>query len=146
MTTQEMLDTLLYSFRSDGNTEIVGSPRQVPHGGMAVDVREYKGRFYHIQCYQVYGTNEVLTNAESILLDENMSLDLKSRYITTMRFGSKGKQFAGISSIKALPLENECIEHMRLLEKITKRSGYFSNYAMMNEDARFMFLSDIKEY
>ena len=85
MTTEEMLDIMLYSLRMDENAEVAGSPRPVPHGGMAVDVREYRGKFYNICCYQVYGTGEVLENAEAILLDENMSVQLGSRYMTAMR-------------------------------------------------------------
>ena len=145
MTTEEMLDIMLYSLRMDENAEVAGSPRPVPHGGMAVDVRDYRGKFYNICCYQVYGTGEVLENAEAILLDENMSVQLGSRYMTAMRFGSKGKRLSGISSIKAFPMEEECMTHMRELEEKTKNLGYFSNYVMMNEDGYFRFLSDIKE-
>ena len=105
MTTEEMLDILLYSFRTESNLEIVGSPRPVPHGGMAVDLREYLGKFFNIRCYQVYGTNEVLMDAEAILLDENWRVELGSRYMTAMRFGSKGKRFSSIASIKAFPME-----------------------------------------
>lgn len=146
MTTQEMLDTLMYSIRSDGSSEVVGSPRQIPHGGMAVDVREYNGRFFSIRCYQVYGTNEVLTSAEAILLDENLSVELKSRYMIAMRFGARVNRLSSVASIKALPMEDECIAHMRSLEEKTKHFGYFSNYVMMNEDAQFMLMSDVKKY
>ena len=146
MTTQEMLDTLMYSIRSDGNAEIVGSPRPVPHGGMAVDVREYNGKFFVVQCYQVYGTSEVLASAEAILMDENLSVDVKSRYMTVMRFGAKGKRLAGVASIKAFPMEEDCIGHMRSLEQKTKHFGYFSNYALMDEEGQFLFMSDVKKY
>jgi len=146
MTTEEMLDILLYSFRMESDMEIVGSPRPGPHGGMAVDLREYHGKFFSIRCYQVYGTSEVLADAEAILLDENLCVQLGSRYMTAMRFGSKGKRMSGIASIKAFPMEDDCITHMRSLEEKTRHFGYFSNYVMMNEDGLFRFLSDIKQY
>ena len=147
MTTEEMLDIMLYSLRMDENAEVAGSPRPVPHGGMAVDVREYHdGKFYSIHCYQVYGTSEVLTDAEAILLDENLRVEPGSRYMTAMRFGSKGKRLSSVASIKAFPMEEECMSHMRALEKKTRHFGYFSNYVMMNEDGLFRFLSDIKQY
>ena len=146
MTTEEMLDTLLYSLRMDGDVEIVESPRPVPHGGMAVDVREYQGKFfYKIRCYQVYGTSEVLENAEAILQDENICVELGSSYLKKMRFYSRGRIVSGIASIKAFPMEEECMTHMRELEEKTRNLGYFSNYVMMNEDGYFRFLSDIKE-
>ena len=147
MTTEEMLDTLLYSLRMDGDVEIVESPRPVPHGGMAVDVREYQGKFfYKIRCYQVYGTSEVLENAEAILQDENICVELGSRYLKKMRFYSRGRIVSGIASIKAFPMEEECIGHMRSLEQKTKHFGYFSNYALMDEEGQFLFMSDVKKY
>ena len=72
MTTQEVFDNLEKSLTGKANVDIVGQPHTVPHGGIAIDARICNGNNYSINCFETYGTDELLSDLESILTKENV--------------------------------------------------------------------------
>ena len=131
MTSNEMLKIFSEQLHREPDILIVGTPRSVPHGGIALDTRIYEDDYYEIICFQLYGTADVLSSAHLILKDENLSLDPESEYVTELE-DCWGKELAGIGSVKVFPLEKICKNHMGNLEKQRRGPGYFGGYAFMD--------------
>jgi hypothetical protein len=144
MTTQEMLEIILNKLKNDPKAEIVGTPRDVPHGGIAVDVRQCMDKKFQAVTYQVYGKAEVLAETEAILQDINLSAEPKSKFILAMNFGSKGRRLSGIASVKLFPNDEECRQHLLNMKSKIMRMGYFANFLLLNKDGGCEMINDLQ--
>lgn len=144
MTTQEMLEIVLNKIKNDPNAETVGNPRNVPHGGIALDIRQCTKNKFQAVCYQVYGKSEVLAETEAILQDINLNAEPKSKFILAMNLGAKGKRLSGITSVKLFPDDEECRQHLLNMQSKIMRMGYFANFLLLNKDGRCEMINDLQ--
>ena len=134
MKTRKMMKHLMEELASIENVEIVGRPRNVPHGGMAADVRNNFENSFAINCFQVYGTDEVLSHAELILRDKNYSKSLNSPYMRRMREGCEKKLLIITLPIIVVPMEDDCINRMRTLENKRNQLFFLRNMLTISEE------------
>jgi hypothetical protein len=137
MTSQEMLQIILAQFESNIDSEIVGEPRLVPHGGIAIDTRSYKRRTFSIACYQFYGTEDTLDSALEILKDHNVDLTLGGDYVQSMSKNVLGRKIDQLSTVKVFPMEDPCVGYLAAIEKTKPKLDYSANYVFMNPDGLF---------
>lgn len=145
MTTQEMFDVLMKGLTARESVEIIGKPHKVPHGGIAIDARKYVDNFYSINCIQVYGTEELLADAESILTEEYVSFAPKSAYMKAMKKGMYRKSMLYAAAVRVVPLEEECV--MCLLELAGDKAylGAFLFLRFLKENGQLLSIWDIKD-
>ena len=145
MTTQEVFDNLVESLTGRDQIEIIGQPHAVPHGGIAIDARVCKGNNYSINHYETYGTDELLSDLESILTEENVSLAAKSDYMKMMKAGMhrKSMMYAGI--VRVVPLEPECVAKLLPLAENMDHLGAFLFLRLMKDNGQLFTIWDVKE-
>jgi hypothetical protein len=137
MTSQEMIQIGLADLASDEDSELIGEPRSVPHGGIAIDSRTYERRTFSIRCFQYYGTEETLNNALEILKDHNVDFFPDSDYVASMSNNVFGRKLSTIAGAKVFPMEDSCMELLAAIEKRNPKLGYHGNYVFMNSNGLF---------
>lgn len=146
MTSKEMLEIFSGSSHRNPNVSIVGFPREVPHGGIALDIRVYAGEIYFISCVQLYGTTDALASTQLILEDKNIPPEADSEAVdefVSSREDHSGKELAGIFSMKVFPSEKCCKTHMRKLEKELNANGYTGGFVFMDLTGSIRYFSSM---
>ena len=145
MTTQEVFDNLVESLTNKENVDIVGQPHTVPHGGIAIDARFCNGNNYSINCFETYGTDELLSDLESILTNQNVSLAAKSDYMKMMKKGMHRKSMMYAAIVRVVPLEAECVTRLLQLAGNQDHLGALLFLRLMKENGELLTLWDLKE-
>ena len=145
MTTQEVFDNLEKSLTGKANVDIVGQPHTVPHGGIAIDARICNGNNYSINCFETYGTDELLSDLESILTKENVSFAAKSDYMKMMKKGMHRKSMMYAATVRVVPLEAECVARLLQLAGNQDHLGALLFLRLMKENGELLTLWDLKE-
>ena len=145
MTTQEVFDTLVEGLTGKEHVNIVGQPHALPHGGIAIDARICNGNKYSINCFQAYGTDELLSDVESILTEENGSFATKPDFMKTMQAGMHQKSLMYAATVRVVPLEPECVARLLQLSGNNEHLGAFLFLRFMKEDGQLLSIWDIKE-
>ena len=128
-----------------GNVDIVGQPHTVPHGGIAIDARICNGNNYSINCFETYGTDELLSDLESILTKENVSFAAKSDYMKMMKKGMHRKSMMYAATVRVVPLEVECVARLLQLAGNQDHLGALLFLRLMKENGELLTLWDLKE-
>lgn len=145
MTTQEIFEILSKKMTANENVHIIGEPHKVPHGGIAIDAQCLNGEYYSINCFQTYGTDEIKSNAESILSEKYVSFAPKSPYMKMMKAGLYRKKMAYAATVRVVPLEEEVIKCFQELAWNEDYLGSFLFLRFMKENGQFLTLWDINE-
>ena len=145
MTTQEVFDNLVESLTNKENVDIVGQPHAVPHGGIAIDARICNGNSYSINCYETYGTDELLSDLDSILTNQNVSFAAKSDYMKMMKKGMHRKSMMYAATVRVVPLEAECAARLLQLAGNHDHLGALLFLRLMKENGELLTLWDLKE-
>ena len=145
MTTQEVFDNLVESLTNKENVDIVGEPHAVPHGGIAIDARICNGNSYSINCYETYGTDELLSDLDSILTNQNVSFAAKSDYMKMMKKGMHRKSMMYAATVRVVPLEAQCVARLLQLAGNQDHLGALLFLRLMKENGELLTLWDLKE-
>ena len=145
MTTQEVFDNLVESLTGKVNVDIVGEPHAVPHGGIAIDARICNGNSYSINCYETYGTDELLSDLDSILTNQNVSFAANSDYMKMMKKGMHRKSMMYAATVRVVPLEAECVARLLQLAGNQDHLGALLFLRLMKENGELLTLWDLKE-
>ena len=145
MTTQEVFDNLVESLTGKVNVDIVGEPHAVPHGGIAIDARICNGNSYSINCYETYGTDELLSDLDSILTNQNVSFAAKSDYMKMMKKGMHRKSMMYAATVRVVPLEAQCVARLLQLAGKQDHLGALLFLRLMKENGELLTLWDLKE-
>ena len=145
MTTQEVFDTLVEGLAGKEHVNIVGQPHALPHGGIAIDARICNGNNYSINCFETYGTDELLSDLESILTNQNVSFAVKSDYMKMMKKGMHRKSMMYAATVRVVPLEPECVARLLQLSGNNEHLGAFLFLRFMKENGQLLTIWDLKE-
>ena len=145
MTTQEVFDNLVESLTGKVNVDLVGEPHAVPHGGIAIDARICNGNSYSINCYETYGTDELLSDLDSILTNQNVSFAAKSDYMKMMKKGMHRKSMMYAATVRVVPLEAQCVARLLQLAGNQDHLGALLFLRLMKENGELLTLWDLKE-
>ena len=145
MTTQEVFDNLVESLTGKVNVDIVGEPHAVPQGGIAIDARICNGNSYSINCYETYGTDELLSDLDSILTNQNVSFAAKSDYMKMMKKGMHRKSMMYAATVRVVPLEAQCVARLLQLAGNQDHLGALLFLRLRKENGELLTLWDLKE-
>ena len=123
MTTQEMLDIVINRFATVSSVLAVGTPRNLPHGGIALEVCMDSSSCAYIRCLHLFGSDEMLRDTESILTNKNNYFDRKFFRSAMLKAATKGHRLIRSFTRKLFPLEAECADRV---QDFAKRPEYNS--------------------
>ena len=113
MTTQEMLDIVLNRFATDSSVLAVGTPRTLPHGGIALEVCVDSFCCTYISCIHLFESDKMLRDTEEIMTNNHDHFDQEFFRTATLKAAAIGHRLIRSFTRNLFPLEAECVERVQ---------------------------------
>jgi len=143
MTTQNMLDILLKKYATDPNVLYVSQPRKIPHGGIALEVCIDSTDYATSHGYHLFGTDEMLQQAEAILINKKGYPDRDFNKQATSKALEKGHGVRSKLGLTLFPMEQECWDRVQKMSEDLAKWGQYTCMSFLQESGEIFFPKEL---
>jgi hypothetical protein len=115
----------------------------VPHGGIVLEVCIDSTDYATFHGYHLFGTDEMMRNAEAILSNTKGYPDRNFYKQIKLTASEKGHEVRSMLGLKLFPMEQECWDRLQKMSEDLAKWGQYTCMSFLKESGEIIFPKEL---